>query len=238
MEHGGYTKSPGLESWSPEVWAMLVEPEPWRRLREGDITIQTHPAALEYCLREGVLGLGWNVGEFGRQFDSFSEYQESLKGDDTQSPEALGGVKPGDLVWFAAKTTKFLEGPDKTKVARFTNSFLYLALVVGPWEYRQTPLGWVVDIVAVVPALIKYVGQIEDGEIKARIELSEKDRALIHRLWNGYLIRPGAVSPIHKPGPDFTDLSKRTWAQLVRGTSPAFREVPPIPPVETLDPML
>jgi len=233
----GYTESPGLKSWSPEVWAMLIEPKPWRRLKEGDISIETHPAALEYCLREGVIGLGWNIGEFGGHFERFDQYLERL-GEEFESPKRLGDVKPGDLVWFAAKTTKPLEGPDKTRVARFEESRLYLALVVGPWEYRQTPLGWVVDIVAVAPALIKHAGLWEEDGFQTDLELSEEDRALIHQLRDGYLTKPGTVSPIHKLGDAFASLSKRTWAQLVHGASPAFREVPPIPPMETLDPML
>jgi len=237
MKHEEYTKSPGLDQWSPEVWAMLVQPRPWRKLKQGDIEIETHPAALEYCLREGVVGLGWNVGEFEKDFETFDEYLEALDGK-FRSPTTFGRVKPGDLVWLAAKTTKPLEGPDKTHVAKFAQDFLYLALVVGPWEYRQTPLGWVVDIVAVAPSLIKYVGLIEGGELRARVELSEKDRELVHQLWEGYLTKRGTVSPIYKLGHDFTDLSKRVWAQLVKGANPAFREVPPIPPVETLDPML
>ena len=233
----GYTESPGFESWGPKVWAMLVEPKPWRRLKERGIETETHPAALEYCLREGVIGLGWNIGAFGKHFERFDEYLKHL-GNNDESPKKLGNVKPGDLVWFAAKTTKSLEGSDNTGVAQFTESHFYLALVVGPWEYRQTPLGWVVDSVAAAPALIKHVGRWVDGEVRGRVELSKEDRELIHQLWSGYLTKPGTVSPIYKLGDTFNSLSKRVWAQLVRGTNPTFREVPPIPPIETLDPML
>ncbi len=236
----GYTESPGLERWSPAVWALLIEPRPWRKLKEGGIEIETHPAALEYCLREGVIGLGWNIGEFGKPFERFDEYLERLKSlhEETYSPERLGEVKPGDLVWFAAKTTKPIEGPDKTRVAEFAESRLYLALVVGPWEYRQTPLGWAVDIVAVAPALIKYAGRWDKEKFETDLELSQEDRGLIHQLREHFLKKPPAVSPVHSLGDAFASLSKRAWAQLVHGASPAFREVPPIPPVKTGDPML
>jgi len=231
MAKSAFTKSKGFEDWNPGVWAMLIQPKP---VREG-VEVKTHPAALEYCLRTGVIGLGWDIGQPGKDFETTDSYYDDAKKahgqDKLASPETFERIKPGDLVWFASKTTESLEGAGK-----FTGIHLYLALVVGPWEYRHTPLGWFVDIVSVVPSLIKYVGEKSGSKISfaSDLQLSEENAesvtGSINQLWNRYLIKPKTVKPVYKLGDEFASISKELWSILVKGANPGFCETPVLPP--------
>ncbi len=241
MKHATYTETPGFEAWKPQVWTVLTETKPSRDFGTevgGDryIDMEMHPAAIEYCLKEGVVGLGWDIGEFEREFNSFEDYLKLVEQrlGENRSPKIFGELQPGDLFWLAGKASKPLRftGNRHRKVVQFTETRLYLALAVGPWEYRQTPLSWIVGIGAVAPALIRHVGNIVKGKFETHLPLSDEERGLVEQIWEGYLTKPGTIAPIRKEA--IVNLSKKIWAIVVNGSSPVFRDMPSPPPSQTL----
>lgn len=108
-------------------------------------------ASFAYCLREGVLGLGWQVelpacgSEPGWElYERLAKEKFGRKG--LHSARFLyENVREDDLIW-----------------TRDTLGTYYLARVLSPWEYLDTPKGRDADITNVVRCRILLVPQADD----------------------------------------------------------------------------
>ena len=99
-------------------------------IRPGDGTANMR-TTFDYCLRNGVLGVGWRT-ESGRNTKDWNEYlsEASPIHDNLNIPKYMHRwVTPGNLVW-----------------TRDPDGRYYLVYVISPWEYWQAPEGRNQDI--------------------------------------------------------------------------------------------
>jgi hypothetical protein len=111
--------------------------------------------SFDYCLREKVLGVGWQV-EFPSGNDRTWENYESLAVQEFGTSELSRvrflhhNLQPRDLIWTRDPRGKY-----------------YLAKVLTSWEYYEAPGSADADVVNVVHCRILPVDQVDDvpGEI-------------------------------------------------------------------------
>lgn len=132
-------------------------------------------ASFAYCLREGVLGLGWQVRLPAGTAASWELYErqatEKFGHKDLSRVRFLHNhVRSNDLIW-----------------TRDTRGAYYLARVVSPWEYLDTPKGRDADITNVVRCRILPVPQADD--VPGSVVSSFRARRTIQSMRN-----PSAVS--------------------------------------------
>ncbi len=105
------------------------------------------------CLEGGVLGVGWPV-ETGAKSLSWEEYyglgKEAYKEQGYNSwRTAVNALRKrmqtGDLCW-----------------TRDYDGCYYLAMVTGPWEYRNDPVHLEADVVNIRPCLWVKVGTVDE----------------------------------------------------------------------------
>jgi len=145
----------------PDSLLISRVPELFRiHIRPGGGPAATSPDAdaaisFDYCLRERVLGLGWQV-DFPPGSDRTWKAYESLA---VQQYGASGlsrvrflhdNLRPRDLLWTRSPLGEY-----------------YLAQVLSPWEYHEGPGSVKADIVNVIRCQILGVEQVDDvpGEI-------------------------------------------------------------------------
>ena len=91
------------------------------------------PATFQYCLDNGLLGVGWRVDDElieTRDWDEYEPLATQIYGESLQQPRYIRhNVEPGDLVW-----------------TRDPNARYYLARVTSGWEYWTSPRGRERDI--------------------------------------------------------------------------------------------
>ena len=91
------------------------------------------PGTFQYCLNNGLLGVGWRVGDELIETKDWDEYEPlatQIYGESLQQPRYIRhNVEPGDLIWT--------RDPD----ARY-----YLARVTSGWEYWTSRQGRERDI--------------------------------------------------------------------------------------------
>ena len=228
----------GFKEWAPTVWRILMEQD----------YVESHPAALEYALLYGVVGVGWRLDPGHAVPECLEEYRKgheaTYKDASSPVPLALAKMKPGDLVWFMAKPKK--KGNVLARVGErelkefnllqgaFTEYVLYIGLVVGFWEYQNTPLAQLSDMISVVPILHLRAFTLEKSEGKWKV----KD-------WGGFSPEPGdeervgqiaerfeqrgTISRLVNPE-ELTEFSKRVWYQLVYRRRAMFRPPSDLPP--------
>ena len=140
-------------------------------------------ATFQYCLANGVLGVGWRVDEINETTD-WEVYERLAETwhDSIQQPHYIyGNIKQGDLVW-----------------TRDPDGQYFLARVKSGWEYWTTPAGRQMDIdianifrcvfhevpLDAVPGRVvsnfgfrgRSIQKIQDPSV----------RTYSQRLWNGY----------------------------------------------------
>jgi len=117
--------------------------------------------SFNYCLEQGVLGVGWGVGELTEPV-AWDTYWEKAK---AEAGPRWGGkipkqvqyihqhIRPDDLIW-----TREPGG----------NGNYYLGRVTGTWEYRYTEKGRQLDIFNVIPCRIYAVQSLSQvpGEVE------------------------------------------------------------------------
>ena len=105
-------------------------------------------AAYSFCLREGVIGVGFQVEHDTASPLSIDDYLKL--GADTfgdkwsngrSMVELLTKMKLGDLVW-----------------TRSPRGVYHLCKIIGPWEYRDQPEYREVDVVNIRPVDIVQIG--------------------------------------------------------------------------------
>jgi hypothetical protein len=120
--------------------------------------LQDPAASFAYCLREGVLGVGWQVPIAQGKTLTWQDYQ-NLAIEEHGSVSEISRVQflhdqieVGDLIW-----------------TRDTKGKYYLARVQSPWEYFDTPDGRNADIANVVRCRLLEVPQADEvpGKIVA-----------------------------------------------------------------------
>lgn len=123
-------------------------------IRTGDAA--NHLFAFDYCLREQILGVGWQVELPSTKVVTWELYErlasQTFPGKRDGFSYVYKNVHPGDLIWTRDKGGKY-----------------YLAKVQSEWEYLDTEDGRNADITNVVRCEIKPVRLADDvpGKIVA-----------------------------------------------------------------------
>ena len=88
-------------------------------------------ATFQYCLDNGVLGVGWRVAGLANtaHWGSYEQVAQAVHGSLQQPRYIYQYVRPGDLVWTRDPAAKY-----------------YLARVTGGWEYWQDCAGRELDV--------------------------------------------------------------------------------------------
>lgn len=229
----------GFGNWRPTVWRIHLNPTDG----EDPPQLVRHPVSVEYALLNGVVGAGWRLlpeDEVPEGPECFNDYREKAVkryGEKPLGTFELAKLKPGDLVWFLVKPhKKGLIKEDESKLlleGYFQDYVLYIALVVGFWEYQNTPLAQVTDMMAVVPVLHlrAFTMEKESGERVAD--------------WGDFSPEPGdeglaaeiaqrckqvrTLQPIVSPE-ELIAFSKRVWYQLSYRRRAHFRVPSDLPP--------
>ena len=114
---------------------------------------------------------------------------------------------------------------------------LYLAFVIGGWEYKVTPIAEVADIFSFVPVLIVEVASLQkqntgvwtiDTLSKNKQLFTDAEKETLASVISGYFETPGTIQPI-KSYPELIEPSKRAWCELVRGEQAHFVKIPALP---------
>lgn len=107
-----------------------------------------HSLSVEYCLREKVLGLGWQI-ESQNNNVSWDEYEKEAnkqhENDLSRVRYLKNNIRKNDLIW-----------------TRDTKGHYYLAKVESEWEYFSNYEAQKVDIVNIVRCDIKKVESVDD----------------------------------------------------------------------------
>lgn len=110
-----------------------------------------HTLSFGYCLKKGVLGIGWPIDPPSETAVTWELYEklalEKYGSTGLSSVRLLHEqVRPNDLIW-----------------TRDTNGKYYLAQVQSPWEYFDTEDGRNADIVNVVRCKVEPVEKVDDA---------------------------------------------------------------------------
>ncbi|HHF3029502.1 TPA: hypothetical protein ACPJ05_003199 [Vibrio diabolicus] len=105
--------------------------------------------SFKYCLKNSVLGLGWQTDSHtnGSDWGSYEKEASKLYGTKALSRVRYlrNHVKKGDLIW-----------------TRDTNGTYYLGMVLSQWEYFSTPEAKDADIVNIVRCELQKVSNVDD----------------------------------------------------------------------------
>lgn len=105
--------------------------------------------AFNYCIKENVLGLGWqtNSGESGISWTDYEKEAAEIYGNNELSRIRYlkDNLNPGDLIW-----------------TRDTKGCYYLAKILSQWEYFTNKRAQKADIVNVVRCDIRKINSIDD----------------------------------------------------------------------------
>lgn len=123
---------------------------------------ESYMQSFNYCLEQGVFGVGWGVGKLPEPVE-WETYWETAKAEahsrwDGKPPPQVkyihDNIRPDDVIW-----TREPGG----------NGNYYLGRVTRPWEYRYTDEGSRLDIFNVIPCRICAVTSLTQvpGEVQA-----------------------------------------------------------------------
>jgi hypothetical protein len=123
--------------------------------------------SFEYCLKQQVLGVGWQVHVKPRDRLTWDKYEEAASKRYSDSGELSrvrylhDNVKPNDLIWTRDTAGKYYLA--RVRAARGKSR------ADSAWEYLDTPLGREADIANVVRCQILPLPQVDDvtGKIVA-----------------------------------------------------------------------
>lgn len=164
----------------------------WRiHIRPGGEGFDTN-LSYELCLKEGVIGVGWQVESDGPLPLTLEKYLQLLA--ETYPDEASAGktairllseMAIGDLVWM-----------------RSPQGVYHLCQVEGPWEYRSRREHREVDVVNVRPVRIVEVGV--SIHVPGKVIACFIPRRTVQRINDETVL----------------ESSKRIWTKLTGGTPP------------------
>lgn len=124
--------------------------------------------SFKYCLRHGVLGMGWAVA--GRSRLSWNDYiaaaEDEYGYEEVQPVRYMHSkVKENDLIW-----------------TRDTMGHYYLGRVISPWEYLATPAALQADIVNICHCELFSVDDVDD--VPGGVVSAFGRRRTIQAIWN------------------------------------------------------
>ena len=125
-----------------------------------------------YCLKEGVLGVGWRVGVPQGTRLSWEQYEALALAEYKDVPVVRNlykNVRQGDLLWTRDHEGKY-----------------YLARAKGGWEYRATTEGYDVDVVNVIPCDI--IGPLQPRDIPGGLINHFRAPLALQRITNPVLV--------------------------------------------------